>query len=136
MPVFFISPKSQIYHKLEFAILGYCEFYGIEICLFGFWSSRNCFFAILKNVESIFFLSVYDQSSTQDPNASADPYYNHYDPASYYNNAAESNHEDPYYNQKYGSTTSGRKLENVINFKKIGKSLEQLWSKASDKIKR
>ena len=55
MPVFFISPKSQIYHKLIFAILGYCELYGIEICWFGFWSSRNCFFAILKNVESIFF---------------------------------------------------------------------------------
>ncbi len=82
-----------------------------------------------------YILPVYDQSSTQDPNASSDPYYNHYDPASYYNNA-ESNHEDPYYNQKYGSTTSGRKLENVINFKKIGKSLEQLWSKASNTINR
>ena len=112
------------------------SFMGLRFVCLAFDHLATVFFAILKNVDSIFFASVYDQSSTQDPNASADPYYNHYDPASYYNNAAESNHEDPYYNQKYGSTTSGRKLENVINFKKIGKSLEQLWSKASDTINR
>ncbi len=72
------------------------------------------------------FFPGYEETSSEDPNTSSDPYYNPYDP---YNQQSV----DPSY-QTY--PTSGRKFNGFLNLKRIGNAVESLWSKASNALNR
>jgi hypothetical protein len=90
---------------------------------------------------------VYDEAaSTEDPNEQQhyDPYNSPYDP--YYSNENKSPQQQQqqqsvdasvyqnYYDNNQYST--GRKIEDLINFRKIENSFGKFWSKAKDAISR
>ena len=109
----FFGPKHNIY-----------TFFMILFGLFDLILLLVCQI-YLKNL-----LKAYEETSSEDPAASsaADPYYNPYDP---YNQQTVQS-ADPY--QSYPA--SGRKIDGILNFKRIGNAVENLWSKATNAINR